>query len=53
MKRVLSVAVSYLTTGVGCYYIFTGTVNIYSLIILVAGILGVLIDVFGNKLRTS
>lgn len=46
MKRALVSSISYLTAGVGCFYLFSGHISFASLIILALGIIGILYDVF-------
>ena len=53
MKQRVIGALGYVTTGIGTYHIFLGEANFYSFIILIIGLLGVLYDVFYNKLNTE
>ncbi len=54
MMRVLFTSISYLTIGVGCYYLFSGNISLASFIILTLGMIGVLFDVFYlQKLKTK
>lgn len=53
MKQCLTVSVSYLVAGIGSYYIFSGEVNFYSIVILLLGLSGILSDVFDKKWNKS
>ncbi|WP_336588076.1 hypothetical protein [Bacillus spongiae] len=45
IKRFLIASMAYLATGIGFYHTFLGNTNIYGVIILFIGLLGVLIDI--------
>lgn len=34
----------YIVAGIGCFFIFSGKVNIYSVLILMIGLSGILVD---------
>ena len=53
MKRHIIGAIGYVTTGIGIYHVFLGDANLYGFLILIIGLLGVLFDVFYNKLNTE
>ncbi len=53
MKRFLTISVSYFITGIGSYYIFSGHVNFYIILIFAVGLSGILFDVFHKGLNTK
>jgi hypothetical protein len=51
IKRIIITSIAYVTTGIGFYYTSFGDVNLYGLIILSIGLIGVLFDAFYHKLN--
>ncbi|CAM4227029.1 hypothetical protein [Paenibacillus tarimensis] len=53
MKRILIASLGYATTGFGLYHVLFGDANIYGYTILLAGLIGVLMDINYKKLHTE
>lgn len=53
MKRYIMAAIAYIITGIGVYHTFFGGANIYGLLILIIGLIGILSDIFNEKLKTE
>ncbi|SOC37381.1 hypothetical protein [Ureibacillus acetophenoni] len=43
------IPISYIVAGIGCFYIFSGKVNVYSILILMIGLFGILVDLLKIK----
>ncbi len=50
MEKTLRTALSYFMTGAGLYHIFLGNGNMYGLIILMLGTVGIMINILDKKL---
>ena len=53
MRRFIIASIAYLTTGIGVYHTFFGGFELYGLLILMIGLLGILSDIFYRKLNTE
>jgi len=53
MRRFIIASIAYLTTGIGVYHTFFGDFELYGLLILMIGLLGILSDIFYRKLNTE
>ncbi|MFJ7952016.1 hypothetical protein ACIQZG_10865 [Lysinibacillus sp. NPDC096418] len=51
MKRIFLAPLAYLMTGMGCYHTFFGNNNIYGIIILIVGLIGVWLDITDKKVK--
>jgi hypothetical protein len=53
LKRFTVAIIAYLTTGIGAYHTFFGGSKFYGLLILIMGLVGILYDLFYEKLSTE
>ncbi|WP_345240766.1 hypothetical protein [Pontibacillus salipaludis] len=53
MKKVIMAFIAYSVTGIGVYHTFLGDSNLFGLIILVIGLLGVMNDTFYRNVKTE
>ncbi|WP_156967322.1 hypothetical protein [Ureibacillus sinduriensis] len=52
MKRGIVASIAYMTTGIGIYHTFFGTSAIFGMLFLIIGLVGILYDIFYEKLDT-
>ncbi|WP_156111884.1 hypothetical protein [Ureibacillus manganicus] len=52
MKQFL-LSLSYIVAGIGCFYIFSGKINIYSIFILAIGFCGIVFDLYRKRQITE